>query len=271
MFGEYSHIPRPGSGRQGSSPRVRGILDGISMHQVTDGIIPACSGNTQPGQPGQAAVADHPRVFGEYALTERRVSRDQGSSPRVRGIRCRSTVGSLLQGIIPACSGNTNPCLLGILGAWDHPRVFGEYLADHTTASCTMGSSPRVRGIPTETRPGKQRYRIIPACSGNTGVGSTFNASHTDHPRVFGEYVAGIHFRLAVGGSSPRVRGIRLLVEVGRRPKRTIPACSGNTNPVVFPPDALPGSSPRVRGILVINDRVILQLGIIPACSGNTP
>ena len=91
-------------------------------------------------------------------------------------------------------------------------------------------------------------------------------------------------------GSSPRVRGTRLLEKEAVVAARIIPACAGNTRHSLFflahtrdHPRVCgehrhslvrvarqPGSSPRVRGTLLYHESNSHVNRIIPACAGNT-
>ena len=166
----------------------------------------------------------------------------------------------------------------------------GEHAASDFSIALTRGSSPRVRGTPKEARDGPANRRIIPACAGNTLPTSQARRRHWDHPRVCGEHRVGTVQGIPIGGSSPRVRGTRLVSGVGRGGRGIIPACAGNTSrrdtatlacwdhPRVCGEhfslsslwSASTGSSPRVRGTLPWRGAWKAGVGIIPACAGNT-
>ena len=94
----------------------------------------------------------------------------------------------------------------------------------------------------------------------------------------------------AITGSSPHVRGTRLLPSLHGQDRGIIPACAGNTHgnvgrarrardhPRMCGEHALravgrskrPGSSPHVRGTPVDCVPTLERYGIIPACAGNT-
>ncbi len=135
------------------------------------------------------------------------------------------------------------------------------------------------------------RYRFIPACAGNTSTSCLCSCLPPVHPRVCGEY-GEARFPLAgVGGSSPRVRGIRPAPSEAQGRDRFIPACAGNTASSACPRPARPvhprvcgeysifrlpsasetGSSPRVRGIRQRRKPAGGRTRFIPACAGNTP
>ena len=74
----------------GSSPRVRGKPLILRTCPAPVGLIPACAGKTKVSAQGDEILGAHPRVCGEnlHALFPCRNPR--GSSPRVRGKRCRA-------------------------------------------------------------------------------------------------------------------------------------------------------------------------------------
>ena len=111
-------------------------------------------------------------------------------------------------------------------------------------------------------------HRIIPARAGQTSSIWRDSSASTDHPRVCGANYAANPSPPARTGSSPRVRGKRVVRVPGRLPARIIPARAGQTarrcraaperpdhpracgaNGKAFHTEEnLPGSSPRVRG-----------------------
>ena len=112
------------------------------------GIIPAHAGNT-----GMADIGD--------ALSS-------GSSPRMRGTRQRIHGKNDSTGIIPAHAGNTRSILLAGLMVRDHPRACGEHALPLTRVTITPGSSPRMRGTPSNRYRWRGDAGIIPAHAGNT-------------------------------------------------------------------------------------------------------
>ena len=152
------------------------------------------------------------------------------------------------------------------------------------------GSSPRVRGKLTLSLQAKHNTGLIPACAGKTLSPAPWLASPRAHPRVCGENVGLKPRRVALGGSSPRVRGKQMFKpEVDRR-ARLIPACAGKTRTphgIVAEYRAHPrvcgensrdpsgscrgvGSSPRVRGKPRCSRVNTVNTGLIPACAGKT-
>ena len=274
----------------GSSPRVRGTRVLVPSEYILRGIIPACAGNTRPGPETRACLSDHPRVCGEHADKVDQQVIDMGSSPRVRGTRERRGPFHHDHGIIPACAGNTRRGSRRSHPRRDHPRVCGEHSDEPFTAEEIAGSSPRVRGTLADNVHRIHDRGIIPACAGNTPMEFEPISPERDHPRVCGEHNRKVLTMCSEEGSSPRVRGTRVLGRDDEAELGIIPACAGNTSQHR---PALPsfwdhprvcgehtslqvmnilgkGSSPRVRGTPLYADLSALSVGIIPACAGNT-
>ena len=151
---------------------------------------------------------DHPRVCGEHRLGAHHPVPRPGSSPRVRGtldVECR---GQCLDGIIPACAGNTCSRKSRNWRMSDHPRVCGEHRMACCVSGRFMGSSPRVRG----TR--NLFFRLF---------------FSRDHPRVCGEHEMALTDEDIMRGSSPRVRGTLRPQGRDAAGPGIIPACAGNT------------------------------------------
>ena len=274
----------------GSSPRVRGTRPSALPAPDRTRFIPACAGNTacQARQARRRSV--HPRVCGEHLGASRPPAQSGGSSPRVRGTRCCCQPSTGWPRFIPACAGNTNGASMAAMTIPVHPRVCGEHAIFCMSPSVSTGSSPRVRG----TRSGLARTiltaRFIPACAGNTPCTAPGSRYFAVHPRVCGEHLRHSTRRSVLAGSSPRVRGTRILATGDLDDKRFIPACAGNTIyttrgnlPIsVHPrvcgehssaPDRIQpdfGSSPRVRGTRITRMIQPLRHRFIPACAGNT-
>ena len=252
----------------GSSPRVRGTPTAVALYSAESGIIPACAGNTRSFSSNLFMLLDHPRVCGEHAEWDSSRAYEPGSSPRVRGTPLKMRPSALVQGIIPACAGNTGMSRPDRLLPEDHPRVCGEHARLLLRCAYIWGSSPRVRGTPCSGEIARTLGGIIPACAGNTRLSSKFPAPVRDHPRVCGEHEMLGRYTSIDEGSSPRVRGTRPAIPSLETYLGIIPACAGNTScksmcvkiardhPRVcgeHPPQktrmpAEVGSSPRVRG-----------------------
>ncbi len=152
------------------------------------------------------------------------------------------------------------------------------------------GSSPRMRGTPGFRIQSSLERRFIPAYAGNT-TGEIEGAFPVPvHPRVCGEHIIGGIIHVLRTGSSPRMRGTRLLYLLAHKQRRFIPAYAGNTgisinqcggttvHPRVCgehsPLSALAkkhtGSSPRMRGTHTTALVTSLLHRFIPAYAGNT-
>ena len=231
----------------------------------------------------------HPRVCGERVLFEDAAMRDTGSSPRVRGTHVAAPGWLFSNRFIPACAGNAPTSTQRFGSRSVHPRVCGERLASGSTTRASGGSSPRVRG----THPGGVYAsgfdRFIPACAGNAKRDDVQGSLATVHPRVCGERRTGISQPPPRCGSSPRVRGTRVVCISRMVQRRFIPACAGNAprqGPPIWRLTVHPrvcgergivvgrartavGSSPRVRGTHQRLGRLVLRIRFIPACAGN--
>ena len=173
--------------------------------------------------------------------------------------------------IIPADAGNTRSPRSPAHSTWDHPRGCGEHFGLDQLSEKDMGSSPRMRGTHGGTLRRYPRRRIIPADAGNTVSWLPWPCRPADHPRGCGEHAAELTASALNEGSSPRMRGTRLIrmqpiIEVW-----IIPADAGNTTLTRLKSvgESL-GSSPRMRGTLTDDELVKVRARIIPADAGNT-
>ena len=138
-FGDHprrcgAHLPLPffGALKPGSSPQVRGSRLAHIDQFPDDGIIPAGAGLTQRVKTLKARRRDHPRRCGAHPLLRLHCLALEGSSPQVRGSRCRVFRFGLVVGIIPAGAGLTISCLVDISVLRDHPRRCGAHLYNFT-------------------------------------------------------------------------------------------------------------------------------------------
>ena len=247
MCGEHDPFATTLCASLGSSPRVRGTLEGEWDGGGRSGIIPACAGNTSRRTWTSCMTRDHPRVCGEHSARRYCRGKEWGSSPRVRGTRDDYLGQDEHQGIIPACAGNTATPMRHEASPRDHPRVCGEHPRWLRGSIIARGSSPRVRGTPCPLVVQVQRTGIIPACAGNTAGSRRAPAASRDHPRVCGEHLIP-HLATSFGvGSSPRVRGTPEAFDAFMPYGGIIPACAGNTVCGEFSSAAW-GDHPRVCG-----------------------
>ena len=168
-------------------------------------------------------------MCGEHANTRASPKTSTGSSPHVRGAPVGIVHWKTPPGIIPACAGSTTGGDTDSLKIRDHPRMCGEHWITRSSVRIAAGSSPHVRGA---------RYRyyitllvlgIIPACAGSTWMFSGSRRWPRDHPRMCGEHRAISYSAIRDSGSSPHVRGARVLSHPRVTGCGIIPACAGST------------------------------------------
>ena len=155
----------------------------------------------------------HPRACGEHIFPIFGIPENNGSSPRVRGTpRTRQRVRSCTR-FIPARAGNTSSPFFSSARPTVHPRACGEHSFGESPNRVLFGSSPRVRGTPVAIAETIGDERFIPARAGNTAHCCAASARAAVHPRACGEHEGYPPTWLKISGSSPRVRGTRLLTE----------------------------------------------------------
>ena len=196
---------------------------------MSNGIIPALAGNTRTSGGPRRPSGDHPRACGEHPGDVLDASRGMGSSPRLRGTPACRLQWLLRLGIIPALAGNTDEPHQAHGWTRDHPRACGEHSTVCAPYPMEGGSSPRLRGTLNDLCGRVADAGIIPALAGNTVRARTPRRSPRDHPRACGEHICVITLRIPSGGSSPRLRGTRLLRLCGCGRVGIIPALAGNT------------------------------------------
>ena len=155
---------------------------------LRQGIIPALAGNTCRAARVGFRTRDHPRACGEHRAAGLEAALPPGSSPRLRGTRCRRCRLPRRLGIIPALAGNTSDPFCKTSVRRDHPRACGEHKRSGRHRDGTPGSSPRLRGTRSPSPIGWWCGRIIPALAGNTPVSPLMSVILRDHPRACGEH-----------------------------------------------------------------------------------
>ena len=106
--GEYTTSEKHSISALGSPPLARGIPETPAPEPETGRITPARAGNTRAGLASSAAVRDHPRSRGEYAIVSGWKSFYPGSPPLARGILILIHFRTKRKGITPARAGNTH-------------------------------------------------------------------------------------------------------------------------------------------------------------------
>ncbi|EFW09849.1 hypothetical protein HMPREF9005_1173 [Actinomyces sp. oral taxon 178 str. F0338] len=144
--GENLSVRIPTPARSGSSPRVRGKLEGVAGEPQPGGLIPARAGKTFFTDAEDGVAGAHPRACGENTYSNIEQDWISGSSPRVRGKPGRGREVEAVAGLIPARAGKTALSPTRARRWWAHPRACGENSAPASAMLTAEGSSPRVRG-----------------------------------------------------------------------------------------------------------------------------
>ncbi len=270
---------------------MRGSRKITSREAREVGIIPAGAGLTPEAIRGVCNWRDHPRGCGAHISSSVANALARGSSPRVRGSLLLVPQQVMKRGIIPAGAGLTQAGGCARLPCWDHPRGCGAHPRLDNNLAVEQGSSPRVRGSLAVDKIVYCYFGIIPAGAGLTHPRAFPRSPSWDHPRGCGAHNNKMYYTRGNWGSSPRVRGSRLLVLRNLARDGIIPAGAGLTSPTIqnymerrdhprgcgahsMTEDRRPmmkGSSPRVRGSLVDDEHISIMAGIIPAGAGLTP
>jgi len=193
----------------GSSPHARGTPPRQARRPTRDRFIPACAGNTYPLLTSQSTQPVHPRMRGEHARGENRLT--------------------ALVRFIPACAGNTAMADSSGVSFTVHPRMRGEHAGAAADQVAVDGSSPHARGTREFVIIQTQVRRFIPACAGNTIEALRVRVIRSVHPRMRGEHSWGVANIGQTSGSSPHARGTQYRDRLAPRGGRFIPACAGNT------------------------------------------
>ena len=139
-------------------------------------------------------------------------------------------------GIIPAHAGLTDTMHHCSSHCRDHPRACGAHLFQELIRQNFRGSSPRMRGSLLSDTIKKGKEGIIPAHAGLTGPPRSGPAHCRDHPRACGAHFAHLDNDEARRGSSPRMRGSRVLFYTLPSGGGIIPAHAGLTSARVTTP-----------------------------------
>jgi len=146
--GEHDLMKSVADSSAGSSPRVRGTLQGRLSQPQKKRFIPARAGNTNASSGVDGYSAVHPRACGEHTISNILSAILDGSSPRVRGTpRGLHRIRQQFR-FIPARAGNTPALAPEAAPEAVHPRACGEHAVSGRRPCESRGSSPRVRGTP---------------------------------------------------------------------------------------------------------------------------
>ena len=111
----------------------------------------------------------------------------KGSPPLARGTEAPRLMSSMAKRITPACAGNSDKARGRSPEGRDHPRLRGEQRQAPTNMPMCRGSPPLARGTASYTAFMVAKFRITPACAGNSSCGLIAPGRYKDHPRLRGE------------------------------------------------------------------------------------
>ena len=288
--GENRACPRIRRPIPGSSPRVRGKHGRRPGGMVLRGLIPARAGKTHMILHLSNALWAHPRACGENWTNAGKELPFEGSSPRVRGKRLRTSDQDGLVRLIPARAGKTRRRRGRGGRRRAHPRACGENVKAVRRIPTLLGSSPRVRGKQHRAVKSRRGRGLIPARAGKTPGARPDRPIQPAHPRACGENARGYTGHKPRTGSSPRVRGKHQAPQLRGQGPGLIPARAGKTRRTLIGywlPQAHPracgentglagwgqaraGSSPRVRGKPARRPHRGHRPRLIPARAGKT-
>ena len=166
-------------------------------------------GNTCAYRAGSVCQSVHPHACGEYLDKSTAYRWQNGSPPRVWGIRVRESPKPRVNRFTPTRVGNTRRVSNIIHPQSVHPHACGEYCVIFSRRLDASGSPPRVWGIRTKERSERKNPSV--------------------HPHACGEYrIVPSSVRVNTG-SPPRVWGIRRKYRTSRSYSRFTPTRVGNT------------------------------------------
>ena len=288
--GEYPCRSSGNQPRNGSSPRVWGIRNYLPSLLHLRRFIPTGVGNTYIGRGRPRRTTVHPHGCGEYPNQSNQMRHFFYSSPRVWGIPPTRVVNTLVFRFIPTGVWNTGSRDRITTDCSVHPHGCGEYHDYLWFSLLWHGSSPRVWGIPLNSKALGLSVGFIPTGVGNTVSRPLVKRGLRVHPHGCGEYVGHRPGLDDYRGSSPRVWGILPLGNFDIPMSGFIPTGVGNTGhgkirisiDKVHPHGCGEytlrnrgkheniGSSPRVWGILLEGMKNSQVVRFIPTGVGNT-
>ena len=165
---------------------MRGKRAPSATHTRSGRIIPAHAGQTRRTCNYGCSCSDHPRACGANVDQTTIATRENGSSPRMRGKQILLVPLCAVLRIIPAHAGQTSEIRAVICKPSDHPRACGANVMGASGEACKVGSSPRMRGKPGQVEESGTAVRIIPAHAGQTTSPHLVLRRMSDHPRACG-------------------------------------------------------------------------------------
>ena len=227
-------------------------------------------GNTPLSTAPPRLAPVHPHACGEYDFDKLFFGGFLGSPPRVWGIQCSGRSRARRSRFTPTRVGNT-----GVddsrqeIGAV-HPHACGEYTIHVRPRLSVRGSPPRVWGILEMSISSERCIRFTPTRVGNTAPPTLFAATPAVHPHACGEYALLYAPTRALGGSPPRVWGIRFQFLVRLIRSSVHPHACGEYAVWRVNGKTPHGSPPRVWGIRDLEAGGFISIRFTPTRVGNT-
>ena len=154
----------------GSSPQVRGTYCFCCCLFMFRGIIPAGAGHLARPFNRPKPARDHPRRCGALSIFWETEDGVTGSSPQVRGTFGNTNAFLLGFRIIPAGAGHLPASAPAFSPSQDHPRRCGALYPHLRYITCSLGSSPQVRGTFGSLKDLLAVMGIIPAGAGHLNL-----------------------------------------------------------------------------------------------------
>ncbi len=191
----------------GLSPRARGNLPKVALHEPLMRSIPACAGEPQVAVDHVCDRQVYPRVRGGTAQGTWTKLAYEGLSPRARGNPVITYSEAKNQGSIPACAGEPHERTLHTPKHTVYPRVRGGTYCWRKSGMRLRGLSPRARGNQRRGAMNLSAERSIPACAGEPSPTKSPSRPCRVYPRVRGGTSVHRASRKRGKGLSPRARG----------------------------------------------------------------
>ena len=272
----------------GLSPHVRGNRGQRPQRRGRHGSIPARAGEPRAENSTPLPSRVYPRTCGGTKRVGKRIIKNPGLSPHVRGNQITLRPLFRLFRSIPARAGEPQEVGEITISGGVYPRTCGGTRQTVQRGHGSQGLSPHVRGNLSCRAPGSILRGSIPARAGEPCVGDPAGMDSGVYPRTCGGTVPA-HCSPPLGsGLSPHVRGNHYIPDGWRLPSGSIPARAGeprssrsrSPRPRVYPrtcggtwrtsslPSRNPGLSPHVRGNLSNANESLTLIGSIPARAG---
>ncbi len=239
----------------GRSPRTRGSLRRVVLHNARQGSIPAHAGEPRQAGAARGRAQVDPRARGGASRSIRSDGCASGRSPRTRGSPRPMARPCAKSGSIPAHAGEPRPRAGSRGGPGVDPRARGGAATFFTFAGSVAGRSPRTRGSQRHGQVPPVILGSIPAHAGEPATARPPRSRAGVDPRARGGAQPVSPGDVLGEGRSPRTRGSPLPGEGPGSKRRSIPAHAGEPRGSACPGGRHP-VDPRARGGAKISTRL---------------